>query len=136
MHFAGDEKTAAGAVNKFRSLGSHILRSAPTAEWDLTQETLRYILKPLFGGSVLLISDCDVVQSRDELRGLLKMARLSEFHQLLGLVMHSLDLPNQHISSVVIGSRQLAEEQRCGKSEASFLREFVHQGHIASAANR
>jgi hypothetical protein len=42
MHFAGDEKTAAGAANKFRSLGSHILRSAPTAEWDLTQETLRY----------------------------------------------------------------------------------------------
>jgi hypothetical protein len=60
------------------------------------------------------------------------MARLSEFHQLLGLVMHSLDLPNQHISSVVIGSRQLAEEQRCGKSEAFFLREFVHSGHIES----
>ncbi len=58
------------------------------------------------------------------------MARLSEFHQLLGLVMHSLDLPNQHISSVVIGPRQLAEEQRCGKSEAFFLRELLHSGHI------
>ena len=90
----------------------------------------------MIGGSVLLISHFDVVQSRDELRGLLKMARLSEFHQLLGLVMHSLDWPNQHISSVVIGSRQLAEEQRCGKSEAFFspVSSFI-EAH-ASAANR
>jgi hypothetical protein len=58
------------------------------------------------------------------------MARLSEFHQLLGLVVHSLDLPNQHISSVVVGPCQLAEEQRCGKSEAFFFGEFLHSGHI------
>jgi hypothetical protein len=41
--------------------------------------------------------------------------------------------------SIVIGSRQLAEEQRCGKSEAFFLREFVHSATLrahASAANR
>jgi hypothetical protein len=67
-------------------------------------------LQPLFGGSVLLISDCDIAQRRNELRGLLKMARLPEFHQLLGSVVNPLDLPNQHISTVVVSLCQLAEE--------------------------
>ena len=41
-HYAGDEKNAARAANKSRSLGPHILHSAPKGEWDLIQETLRY----------------------------------------------------------------------------------------------
>jgi hypothetical protein len=58
------------------------------------------------------------------------MARLPEFHQLLGLVVHSLDMPNQHISSVLVGSCQLTAKQRCSKREAFFFGEFLHPGHM------
>jgi hypothetical protein len=58
------------------------------------------------------------------------MACLSEVHQLLGFVVNPLDLPNQHISRVVISACQLAEEQRCSKSEAFFFRELLHPSHV------